>query len=76
MEVKRHTELEVSAGFFPVGTRILTPGGLGTVAWCRMAPPSFAEVDVYSVRLDSRLWPADSTYTGTIYKAADVKAAP
>ena len=54
---------------FCQGDRVRTPQGDGTVAYARMAPPTFSEVEVYSVKLDAERRP---TYQGTIFKAADV----
>lgn len=54
------------------GDRVTTPGGPGSVVYRRMAPPSYSEAAVYSVRLDSRA--GDPRYSGTIYPAGQVKA--
>ena len=56
---------------FDKGQRVVTPGGAGEVVYKRMAPPTYAEVDVYSVKLDARK--GDPTYSGTIYKANQVQ---
>mgnify|MGYP005611392031 FL=1 len=53
------------------GERVRTPQGAGTVAYARMAPPTFSEVEVYSVKLD-REAERRPTYQGTIFVAADV----
>lgn len=53
------------------GSRVRTTQGAGTVAYARMAPPTFSEVEVYSVKLDAEL-ELRPTYQGTIFKAADV----
>lgn len=53
------------------GTRVRTPQGSGTVAYARMTPPTFNEVEVYSVKLDAEL-EHRPTYQGTLFKAADV----
>lgn len=62
---------------FDKGNRVITPGGPGEVVYRRMAPPTYAEVDVYSVCLDSKKAESEKppfpTYTGTIYKAEQVK---
>jgi len=55
---------------FDRGDRVMTPGGVGTVAYKRMAPPDYARAEVYSVVLDRERTRAD--YTGTIYPAAAV----
>lgn len=56
---------------FCPGSRVRTPQGAGTVAYARMAPPTFSEVEVYSVKLDreAELRP---NYNGTIFAAAEV----
>lgn len=56
---------------FCQGTRVRTPQGSGTVAYARMAPPTFSEVEVYSVKLDSEV-ASRPFYNGTIFAAADV----
>lgn len=56
---------------FCQGERVRTPQGDGTVAYARMAPPMFSEVEVYSVKLDAEL-ERRPTYQGTIFKATDV----
>jgi hypothetical protein len=57
---------------FDRGDRVITPGGTGSIIFKRMKPPTFGEVDVYSVRLDSRA-KEDPFYSGTIYEAEMVK---
>lgn len=63
---------------FDKGDRVMTHLGPGTVVYKRMAPPSFSEVEVYSVCLDSKKEASEKppfpTYTGTIVKAEDVRA--
>jgi hypothetical protein len=58
---------------FNKGDRVMTPGGAGSVVYKRMRGPTFSEVDVYSVFLDTKkeecLKPPFPSYTGTIYKA-------
>lgn len=54
---------------FRAGDRVVTPGGLGTVAYVRMAPPAYADPACYSVRLDARPGSA-----GTVYPAEQVSA--
>lgn len=56
---------------FCAGDRVRTPQGAGTVAYARMAPPTFSEVEVYSVKLDYEA-ERRPTYQGTIFAAADV----
>lgn len=56
---------------FCQGDRVRTPQGAGTVAYARMAPPTFNDVEVYSVKLD-REAERRPTYQGTIFAAADV----
>lgn len=58
---------------FDRGDRVSTPDGFGTVQYRRMLPPNYSDVEVYSVRLDRKA-EGSSSYTGTIYKAADVRA--
>jgi hypothetical protein len=62
---------------FDKGDRVMTHLGAGTVVYKRMAPPTYSEVDVYSVCLDARKaaseQPPFPSYTGTIVKAEDVK---
>ena len=57
---------------FDTGDRVMTPHGPGEVVSKRMAPPTFSEVQVYSVCLDSKK--GQGTYTGTIFKADQVKS--
>jgi hypothetical protein len=62
---------------FDKGDRVITPQGVGTVVYKRMKPPTFGEVDVYSVCLDHKKaeteQPPFPSYTGTIFKADMVK---
>lgn len=50
------------------GDRVRTPRGAGVVVYRRMAPPSYAEVEVYSVKLDG------VEHVGVLYAAALVRA--
>jgi hypothetical protein len=59
---------------FDRGDRVLTPGGIGTIVYKRMAPPDYAHAAAYSVYLERDR--ARVGYAGTIYPAADVTAAP
>jgi len=56
---------------FDKGDRVMTPHGPGEVSYKRMAPPTFSEAAVYSVRLDSHK--GEHTYTGTIFQADHVQ---
>lgn len=62
---------------FDKGDRVMTPGGAGAIVYKRMAPPTYAEVEVYSVCLDSKKAESEKppfpSYTGTIVKAEDVR---
>lgn len=58
---------------FDKGDRVTTPGGLGTVAYKRMAAPDYSQVEVYSVRLDDKS--NIRNYTGTLYLAKEVSHA-
>lgn len=62
---------------FDKGDRVMTPLGPGAVAYRRMAPPTYSEVEVYSVCLDSKKAESEKppfpSYTGTIFKADQVK---
>lgn len=53
------------------GDRVITPHGPGSVVYKRMAPPTFSEVAVYSVKLDSHK--GEPSYSGTIFQAEHVK---
>jgi len=55
---------------FIKGDRVMTPQGPGEIVYKRMKPPTYGEVDVYSVCLDSKK--GQGTYTGTIYKAEQI----
>lgn len=55
---------------FNKGDRVVTPGGVGSVVYCRMAAPNYDTVSVYSVRLDHTSH--NPNYTGTVYPAKDV----
>jgi hypothetical protein len=59
---------------FESGDRVMTPHGLGTVVFKRMAPPHFLDAGSYSIRLDSQ--DKRPGYTGSSYPAKDVKKAP
>jgi len=65
------------AAVLPQGTRVdvLYGGQLlpGSVNYVRLAPPAFAEPEVYSVLLDERL--TEPGYAGSIFKAAQVHPA-
>lgn len=52
------------------GDRVSTSRGKGTVAYVRMAPPTFSEVDAVSVVLDSKR--GQLGYTGTILDSSQV----
>lgn len=52
---------------FDQGDRVKTPKGPGSVVFRRMAPPSFAAAEAYSVQLDGR-------HMGMMFKAEDVRA--
>lgn len=56
---------------FEKGDRVMTPGGVGTVYFKRMAPPNYSEVEAYSVKLDKRA--NDPHYAGSMFFAAEVK---
>lgn len=55
-------------GTLQVGDRVRTPYGVGSIVYWRMAPPTYTEVDAYSVRLDSQQHRIG--YAGTIVRAA------
>lgn len=59
---------------FDVGERVTTPGGKGTVAFRRMAPPNYSRVMMYSVILDKMRH--RSTYRGTSYQAVEISPLP
>ena len=48
--------------------------GEGTVVYCRMAPPTYSEAQVYSVKLDCKA--EQDGYTGTIFPAGKVSLLP
>jgi hypothetical protein len=57
--------------WFPAkGSRVASPGGPGTVAYVRMAPPDWTHIEAVSVRLDACV--GRLGYSGTIYLACDV----
>lgn len=62
---------------FDKGDRVMTPHGAGTVAYRRMAPPTYSHPEVYSVVLDHKKAeterPPFPSYSGTIIPAEDVK---
>ncbi len=62
---------------FNKGDRVVTHLGPGEVVYKRMKPPTYSEVEVYSVCLDAKKaaseQPPFPSYTGTIVKAEDVK---
>lgn len=53
------------------GDRVLTPYGEGTIAYVRMAPPTFSEVWAVSVVLDNKK--DIFGYSGTMVPAEKVK---
>ena len=57
------------------GDRVLTPLGPGTVAYVRMAPPDYREVEAVSVVLDGirDRWP---NYTGSTFPVDKVSVTP
>lgn len=55
---------------FDKGDRVTTPGGPGKVVYRRMKPPTYSEVDVYSVKLDTTENPS---YYGSLYPADKVE---
>lgn len=55
---------------FTKGQRVNTPQGPGKIVYVRMMLPTYSEVAVVSVSLDSRQ--KDPTYTGTIFKVEEV----
>jgi hypothetical protein len=55
------------------GTRVITPQGIGSVAFVRMAPPSYTAPGAISVILDSQC--NRPGYNGTIMPASDVRDA-
>lgn len=58
---------------FEKGDRVNTPFGPGTIAFKRMAAPTYSEAQAYSVVLDEK---ADRIgYTGTMVSADDVESA-
>lgn len=57
---------------FGSGDKVMTPGGPGVVQYCRMAPPDFLKVAVYSVKLDTAIH--NPNYNGSLYPADQVKS--
>ncbi len=61
---------------FDKDARVMTHLGPGTVVYRRMKPPTYSEVEVYSVCLDHKKAesekPPFNTYTGTIVPADKV----
>lgn len=60
------------------GDRVKTPKGVGTIAYVRMAPPTyhanaFSTHDVAAVSVVLDLRRTDERYTGTIFAAGDVE---
>lgn len=53
---------------FDKGDRVQTPHGAGVVVYRRMAPPSYAEVEAHSVKLDGK------NHVGSMYAAEKVRA--
>jgi len=60
-----------TAADLPQGARVRTPLGAGRVAYVRLRPPDFREVDAVSVVLDSRRH--DLSYAGTIFAADGIR---
>lgn len=62
---------------FDKGNRVMTPQGAGEIASKRMAPPTFTEVQAYSVILDHKKKeserPPFPSYNGTTFPASDVE---
>lgn len=62
---------------FDKGDRVMTHLGPGSVVYKRMAPPTFSEVEAYSVFLDHKKSESEKppfpSYTGTIIEAEKVK---
>lgn len=56
---------------FMQGDRVTTKLGPGSVAYVRMAPPTYSQPEAVSVVLDDRK--RRPGYTGTIFAAAEVK---
>lgn len=70
--LKRKTEdVELTEAGFTKGQRVTTPLGAGNVAYQRMAPPNYSKPASVSVVLDKKK--TRSGYTGTVFKANDVK---
>lgn len=63
--------MSYTADDFAPGTRVHTPHGNGSVAYIRMAPPSYATVEAVSVVLDGRR--DRPGYSGTMYAVDDVR---
>lgn len=61
----------VEGGGFTKGQRVKTPMGPGSVAYQRMAPPTYSKPQAVSVVLDSKR--GKGNYTGTIFDASKVK---
>lgn len=51
---------------FDQGDRVRTPLGAGVVVYRRMAPPSYGEVQAYSVKLDGK------EHAGAVFPAEQV----
>jgi hypothetical protein len=62
---------------FDKGDRVITPYGVGSVLYKRMAGPDYVEVAAYSVYLDHKKAEAEKPpfpfYNGTICKAEEVQ---
>ena len=56
---------------FTQGQRVRTPGGLGNVAYERLAAPDYTAAEAVSVVLDSERTRAG--YVGTIYRAEAIE---
>lgn len=57
---------------FEAKDRVSTPMGPGAVVYKRMAPPTYSEVESYSVVLDARK--DQPNYHGTIFQASQVQS--
>jgi hypothetical protein len=55
---------------FDSGDTVMTPKGKGVVAYKRMAPPTYAVAECYSVKLEDKK--DDPNYTGTVFPASEV----
>lgn len=55
---------------FVKGERVMTPLGVGRVAYQRMAPPDYTNAEVVSVLLDDRI--NNTGYNGSLFPADKV----